>query len=148
MIYISTGEVARLKADVLWVLMALFSQLEDGNRVVFSTLELAKELEVPRIYVADAIRHLVRIGAMGKGTREGSDRRSYQMNPNLVWKGTPEAHELALERYDRLKAANIKGVLSAPFTKAPVSRMSSAGPSHIQEVINPPVTPANEELPP
>ena len=115
-IYISTGEVARLKADVLWVLMALFSQLEDGNRVVFSTVELAKKLEVPRVSVAYAIRHLVRIGAMSKGTREG-DKRSYQMSPNLVWKGSQHDHERALDGYqlkERMKAAQITGVFSNP----------------------------------
>jgi hypothetical protein len=138
MIYISTDEVVRLKKEVLPVLMALFSRLEDGNRVVFSTLELAKKHDVPRIYVANAIRHLVRIGAMSRGTKEG-DRRSYQMSPNLVWKGTTEAHELALGRYDRMKAAGIKGVLSTSRllkTKAPAS--ASASLPHLQEVIYPP----------
>ena len=116
MIYIST-EVTRLKADVLWVLMALFSRLEEGNRVMVSPTEMGRQLEVPRVIVSSAIRHLVRVGAMGKGTREGGDRRSYQMSPNLVWKGTPEAHELALEKYDRMKAAGITRVLSTPPSK-------------------------------
>lgn len=76
---------------------------------------MGRQLEVPRVIVSSAIRHLVRVGAMGKGTRDGGDLRSYQMSPNLVWKGTPEAHELALERYDRMKAAGITRVLSTPL---------------------------------
>ena len=139
MIYISPGEVARLHKDVLLVLMALFSQLEDGNRVGVSVKEMARELEVPRIYVADAIRHLVRVGVLSKGTREG-DLRSYLMSPNLVWKGTPEAHELALQRYNRMKAARITGIRSTPRQKKTSEASSSlerAKPQRLQEVTKP-----------
>lgn len=96
--------------QVFSVFMFLYSRLQEGNRVVVEVGEIAKGLEVTRAYVSDAIRRLKRAGAITKANKVGTTW-TYQMSPNLMWKGSEEDHQKALDLYDRKKAAKITGVV-------------------------------------
>ena len=104
------------KMETLRVLMALFEKLDDGNRVVVHRGQLAEELEVTRAYVSIAIKQLKRSEAITKSTKVGMGWL-YQLNPNLVWKGSVEDHDKAVEMYERMKAARITGVVANPAPK-------------------------------
>lgn len=95
---------------VFRVMMFLYSRLQEGNQVVVEVGEIAKNIEVTRAYVSDAIRRLKRAGAITKANKVGATW-TYQMSPNLMWKGSEEDHQKALDLYDRKKAAKITGVV-------------------------------------
>lgn len=73
------------------VLLALLAKLDWDNMIVLSQSELARELEMHRPNVSQAIRRLVDLGVIIKGAKMGV-HQSYRLNPNYGWKGSAQQH--------------------------------------------------------
>lgn len=87
------------------VLFLLLDNLDFENRLLINQAAIARELGMHRQHVQRSIKQLVELGAILEGPKVGQNR-SYQLNPNLAWKGSAANHRKA-----RMKAAKITGVI-------------------------------------
>lgn len=108
------------------VLFLLLDSLDFENRLLINQAAIARELGMHRQHVQRSIKQLLELGALLEGPKIGQNR-SYQLNPNLAWKGSATNHRKALEtvKKTRMKTARIKGVIkggkvdSIPSPKEP-----------------------------
>lgn len=104
-----------LRASGMRVLLSLISRVGLGNRLVLDLDEVGKKLRLKPSTVQKAIEQLLRLSVISKVSEAGHER-SYQFNPEFVWKGDPAEQPKALEawrRRERIKAAMVAGKIQA-----------------------------------
>lgn len=96
------------------VLMALLKRLDYENLITTNQAEIARDLNMHRSSVNQAIKRLIAVGAVIEGQKVGTSR-TYRLNPNFGWKGSAKNHNAALdaERKARMERANITGVINS-----------------------------------
>lgn len=94
------------------VFFLMLTHLDFENRLLINQSEIARALGMHRQNVQRSIKKLLEMGTLLEGPKVGQSR-SYQLNPNLAWRGSAANHKKALEkqRKQRMKAANITGVV-------------------------------------
>jgi biotin operon repressor len=111
-----------LGQEGLALIFLLIDKLDFENHLVISQTGLGLELGMSRQNVQRSIRRLIELGALLEGPKNGK-RHTYRLNPNFAWRGSGENHLKALAEYreQRMKEANISGVLEGGKEKAPVA---------------------------
>jgi predicted transcriptional regulator len=94
------------------VLFKIFKKLDFENYILLNQAEIASEMGMHRQNVQRAIKNLIALGVIVEGPKF-KQNRTYQLNPQLVWKGSGENHKKALKKQqeERMKAAKITGVI-------------------------------------
>ena len=107
-----------LGEEGLAVLFMLFSKLNFENHLLLNQSEIGLELGMLRQNVQRSIKRLIAIKVLLEGPKQGQ-LRTYQLNPEFGWKGSGTNHKKALEkqRKQRMKAANITGIVKTPDTE-------------------------------
>lgn len=95
----------------LQVLYAMLEVLETENFIRVSQRHLAERLDMRQPHVSRSIAVLLKHEIILLGPKIGSSS-TYRLNPRFGWKGTAQAHQLALR--DRMKQSNIRGIVAAP----------------------------------
>ena len=100
---------------VLWMLT---SKLDFENRLLLNQAEIGREMGMHRQHVQRAIKRLIAVGILLEGPKIFQNR-SYQLNPEFGWRGSGTNHKKALEkqRKQRMKAANITGIVKTSETE-------------------------------
>jgi predicted transcriptional regulator len=98
------------RLEDLKVFCVLLKHLDYENHITAKQTDVAQQLGIQPPNVSRAIKRLLEMGAILKGTKPGY---SYQLNPEFGWKGSATNHKQALSdhRKKRMKAANITGVV-------------------------------------
>jgi Firmicute plasmid replication protein (RepL) len=111
-----------LGQEGLALIFLLIDKLDFENHLVISQTALGQELGMSRQNVQRSIRRLIELGALLEGPKNGH-RSTYRLNPNFAWRGSGENHLKALAEYreQRMKEANISGVLAGGKEEAPVT---------------------------
>lgn len=111
-----------LGQEGLALIFLLIDKLDFENHLVISQTALGQELGMSRQNVQRSIRRLIELGALLEGPKNGQSR-TYRLNPNFAWRGSGENHLKALAEYreQRMKEANISGVLSGGKEEAAVT---------------------------
>lgn len=107
--------VKELRASGMSVLWSLISRVGLGNRLVLDLDEVGRKLRLKPATVQKAIERLLNLAVISEAS-EPDCERSYQFNPELVWKGDPAEQPKALEtwrRRERIKAAMVAGKIQA-----------------------------------
>ena len=106
------------RSEDLRVMMALLEQLDYENQILVNQASMARELGMEPPQVNRAIKRLLESGAILKVPKK-SINCLYQLNPEFGWKGSGTNHKKALEkqRKQRMKAANITGIVKTPDTE-------------------------------
>ena len=94
------------------VLFALLKRLDFENFINASQAEIAKELDMHRPSVNQAIKRLIAAEAVIEGPKVGINR-TYRLNPNFGWKGSVGNHKKAVsdQMRQRMEKAGIVGVV-------------------------------------
>jgi predicted transcriptional regulator len=94
------------------VLFALLKRLDFENFINASQAEIAKELDMHRPSVNQAIKRLIAAEAVIEGPKVGINR-TYRLNPNFGWKGSVGNHKKAVsdQMRQRMDKAGIVGVV-------------------------------------
>ena len=100
------------------VFLAILGRIDFGNDFLLNQAKLGRKLGMHRQSVQRAIKRLMVMGIILEGEKDGQSR-TYQLNPNIGWKGSTEGHHEALgeHRKARMKAAKITGVVKSPSTE-------------------------------
>lgn len=113
------GAIAERRKELgeegLAVFMAILARVDFGNDFLLSQATLGRKLGMQRQNVQRAIKRLIVMGILLEGEKDGQSR-TYQLNPDIGWKGSAEDHHKALadQRKARMKAAKITGVVKTP----------------------------------
>lgn len=104
-----------LGEEGLAVFMAILARVDFGNDFLLNQAKLGRKLGMHRQSVQKAIKRLIVMGIILEGEKDGQSR-TYQLNPNIGWKGSAENHHKALadQRKARMKAAKITGLVKTP----------------------------------
>lgn len=110
-----------LGEEGLAVFMAILAKVEFGNDFLLSQAKLGRKLGMQRQNVQRSIKRLIAMGIILEGEKEGQNR-TYQLNPNIGWKGSTEDHHKALgaHRKKKMKAARITGIIEGGASKEEV----------------------------
>jgi predicted transcriptional regulator len=103
------------RSEDLRVFMALLEQVDYENKILTVQADIARDLGMQPPQVSRAIKRLLESGVIIRGKKAGINC-SYQLNPELGWKGSAKNHVKALDeqRNKRMKAAKITGVVTTP----------------------------------
>lgn len=88
------------------VFWALIERLDFENYINVVQADIARELEMQRSNVSRAIKELVEQDIILKGPKIGRNV-TYQLNPNLGWRGSGKEHQKALRSEVKAKAAGL-----------------------------------------
>ena len=78
------------------VFNSLMARLDFENFIQVSQSEIAKELEMKPSNVSRAVKKLLDLGFIRRGPKVGHSS-TFQLHPDLAWKGKPKAHFTARE---------------------------------------------------
>lgn len=81
--------------DTYRVFLQLCGKLQTENYLVISQTEIANNLSMKRPNVSRAVKELLDLRIILKGTKIGV-QQTYRLNPNFGWKGKPKKHHEAL----------------------------------------------------
>lgn len=79
------------------VFNALLARLDFENFIQVSQTEIAEELDMKTSNVSRAIRRLADLGFIRRGPKVGRSH-TFQLHPELAWKGKAKAHHTAREQ--------------------------------------------------
>jgi hypothetical protein len=104
-----------LGVEGLAVFLALVGPLDFGNRLVLNQAELGRKLGMHRQSVQKAIKRLMGMGVLLEGPKNGQNR-TYQLNPEMGWKGNSKNPEMARRKHrtQKAQAANLTGIVPTP----------------------------------
>lgn len=120
-----------LGQEGLALIFLLIDKLDFENHLTINQISIGRELGMLRQNVQRSLRRLIELGALLEGPKIGRSR-TYRLNPNFAWRGSAENHLKALEEYreQRMKAANISGVLDGGKVEAPAVAPELASEAH------------------
>jgi len=95
------------KKDTGCVWWALVARVETNNQLFFTRELLAKELKITPTRLSRAITELEEMSLLLKDVRSGNTL-AYRFNPTLLWKGTEEEHQRAVEEYEKKKGPHLR----------------------------------------
>jgi DNA-binding transcriptional ArsR family regulator len=93
------------------LLFAILAKLDYENYLLLNQAEIGEEIGMQRANVSRALAKLEGEGILLRGPKAGRSS-TFRLNPSFGWKGSASNHQKALR--ERMKAANIKGVVVPP----------------------------------
>lgn len=108
----------KLQLRDLQTLYAMLEYLELENWIRVAQGDIGKRLNMAQPNVSRSVKVLMSHGIILQGPKIGTSR-TYRLNPAFGWKGGAQQHQEAMK--ERMKAANIRGVVTAEMP-APPSR--------------------------
>lgn len=83
------------------VFCKMVSQLDFENYIMINQAELAREIGMQRSNFSRGLRRLIEIGVIIEGPKTGV-MKTFQLNPNVGWKGNVKKHATAIERAQKM----------------------------------------------
>lgn len=84
--FLELAKDEQLRGQPLVVLLALFAKLDFENFIAVSQADLARELNLGRNRVSEAMSRLKARGVILAGPKVGTSQ-TYRLNPGYAWKG-------------------------------------------------------------
>lgn len=84
--FLELAKDEQLRGQPLVVLLALFAKLDFENFIAVSQADLARELNLGRNRVSEAMSRLKARGVILSGPKVGT-AQTYRLNPGYAWKG-------------------------------------------------------------
>lgn len=86
----------QLGAEGLAVFNALLYRLDFENFILINQADICEELDMRAPNVSRAIKRLETFGFIRRGPKSGKSS-TFQLHPDVAWKGKPKAHHTARE---------------------------------------------------
>lgn len=84
--FLELAKDEQLRGQPLVVLLALFAKLDFENFIAISQADLARELNLGRNRISEAVSRLKARGVILAGPKVGT-AQTYRLNPGYAWKG-------------------------------------------------------------